>query len=133
MSDKSKTVYIRDLSMEKIGRRVTELLDKLQLIGTSEDARTIKSTIPLWVELTELRGKQLEYLGLEFAEIKELQRDNEERIMELESIPMTKNMATSFIHHMGLANEFEAFMDLEVDRVADKLLKGEQGGLDGLH
>ncbi len=126
--------------MQQVSLRISGLLDKLRLIGSSEDAKTLKKAIPIWMEITDLRGRQLEYLERQFAVLKQQVSeaqdqswDNEERIMALESIPMTENLAQAFIRLRGLDHEFEAFIESEVDRVTDEALRRDSGGTGNLH
>jgi len=147
MGNRSNVIKFTDHSMNKIEERVNELLDKLEFIGSSEDIKTLKASIPIWVEITNLRGKQLQYMDssnekvrkamdqalADLVEVRAIMADHEDRIMAVEENPMSDGLAQAFIAHMGLEAKFESFVESEIDRVMAESLKKQSDGSSGFH
>lgn len=108
-------------------KRSQEILNELQLIndalndGTMSEGVLVKKAIPLWVELDGLREHQIKVLEIKHQELVKLTDEDDERIMELESIPMTENAATKFIHDKGLQDEFSAYIEDQLTQIGRKI------------
>lgn len=109
-----------DVRATAIDNQISEVLTKMKLLVDSDPiiGETSLKTLSLIIELGELRDRRMslftEQLIRAEAELSESNQkllETETRIMELEAIPLTNNIALQFIRERGLYDQFSAFVE----------------------
>jgi hypothetical protein len=57
-------------------------------------------------------------LEIKQQELTVLTDEHDERLMDLESIPLTENVATQFIRSMGLQEQFKSFIEEQLSQIS---------------
>ncbi|MDB5053249.1 MAG: hypothetical protein JWM44_1299 [Bacilli bacterium] len=126
MTARERSAMPCQLTMNQISQRITEIHNELhQLDPQTPDTVLLRKAFPLWVELDDLRERQFSDIGalhkevmVQHSELLELSYDHEERLMQLEGIELTNQIATQFIIDRGLTEQFKEFMAEQVGRVS---------------
>jgi hypothetical protein len=109
--------------------QMQELLDmgKQELISSHE---YVDRHLPLVMKLDALRDQQFDELQRRYKEIEAMYKSNdddkwelESRLMELEAMPLTDNMAVQFIIKHGLTDNFHRFVEDKLDTAFEEFAK----------